>query len=392
MSVRRIAAALIAFALAGCVVPRDFNDGSGIRAINATAGDLSVPKTVYFATTRCNDKTDAGPQGSAEELFSHRCWDLALKNEEMKRLGFGMSEGAGVTCGTAAVTVAPLSGDKEAATRVEVPVSYDCTDNFETLRRVVLNAPCRCALIFVHGYNATFGFGVKRTAQLSFDLGNEAVPIMFGFGAAGRLFDYLNDSEAAELAASALQRLLATLARADADGAPKIDVIAHSMGARMTLRALSEGNAPSLRTVVLAAPDVDPAAFLRLAGKAIKRTERLTLYTAQYDVAMSASQGSHGRARVGAGLSPGVAGTLGGAEIIDATARATDPYAHSYFAESKVVLDDIREALKGTPAPQRKPLVCKGEPPSVVACTIPCPAGESCSPSLYARFVHWLFD
>jgi len=107
---------------------------------------------------------------------------------------------------------------------------------------------------------------------------------------------------------------------------------------------------------------------------------------------MSGSLASHGRPRVGAGLPAGVAGTLGGAEIIDATLRASDPYEHSYFAESKIVLDDIRGVLAGLPAGQRKPLVCEGQAPSVVACTIPCPEGASCGPSLYARFVHWLLD
>ena len=392
-SIRFAFVALLAFALAGCLAPADFNDGRAIRAIRASPDDLAVAKTVYFATTRCNDKTDGWTPGSADELFGLRCWDWALKNEEMRRLSFGMGEGAGVTCGSAAVTVVHVDGDKKAATNVEVPVSYDCTDNFETLRRVVLNAPQQRAIVFVHGYNTTLGFGLKRTAQLSYDLSNGAVPIMFSFGAAGRLFDYLNDTEAAELAAPSLQRLLAALARADTDGAPKVDVIAHSMGARLTLRALSEGNPPTVRRVVLAAADVDPAAFLRLGGKAVKRTERLTIYTAEYDVALSTSQGTHGRPRVGAGLAAGVAGGLGGLEIVDATARATDPYAHSYFAESEVVLNDIRGALAGTPAAQRlPPSSCTGAPPGVVACKIPCPEGKSCSPSLYARFVHWLFD
>jgi esterase/lipase superfamily enzyme len=149
-----------------------------------------------------------------------------------------------------------------------------------------------------------------------------------------------------------------------------------------------------VRYVVLAAPDIDPAAFLRLAEKALPRAERMTIYTSKFDVAMSASTAFHnGRQRVGEGITAKVADKLHGAEIVDATQRATDPYAHSYFAESRVMLDDIRAALAGKPAQDRKPLVCKaaGEK-SVMACTMPCPEGAKCGPNWYARFVHWLLD
>lgn len=388
--VRIFVVLLGALVLGGCVTSADFDDGSNIRALNANGDVLARPKLVHFATTRCNDKNGAGTPGSAEELYSKRCWDW-VKNDDVGRLGFGMGEGAGVTCGTANVSIAPIKGDKKAKSNVDVPVSHDCSDNFETLRKVVLDTPCKCALIFVHGFNTTFGFGIKRTAQLSYDLNYPGAPIMFSFGAAGTLFDYINDIESAELAAPVLQRLLATLTRSENGVTPTIDVIAHSMGSRMTLRALSEGAAPSVRYLVLAAPDVDPGPFLRLTAKAVKHTQRLTIYTAAYDTALSASKGAHGRARAGVGLGAGVTELLGGAEIIDATDRADDPYVHSYFAESKVVLDDVSAALRGVPARERPGLDCAGAPPAVVTCKFPCPDGESCRPSLYARFVHWLF-
>ena len=74
---------------------------------------------------------------------------------------------------------------------------------------------------------------------------------------------------------------------------------------------------------------------------------------------MSASAVAHDeRPRVGEGLNASVAQDIPHAEIIDATARATDPYAHSYFAESKVVLDDIKAALQGKSASERAPLRC----------------------------------
>jgi esterase/lipase superfamily enzyme len=389
--IRRAIAIAAALTLAGCVTPKDFDTGGSIRAVRATAAELAKPQTVHFATTRCNDKLDAGDAGTADELYRNRCWDVALKLDEMTRLTFGVAEGAGVTCGTLEVDVEPADAPAEAQTRIErVPVSYDCTDNFTKLRDAVLATPCRCALIFVHGYNTTFAFGAKRMAQLQADLNYEGLPILFSFGAAGRLDDYINDTEAGELAAPALTQLMIALANAGA----KIDLIAHSMGARITLRAMNDTNAPKVRYVVLAAPDIDPAAFLRLTEKALPRTERMTVYTSKFDVAMSASAALHnGRPRIGEGVTAKVADKLYRAEIVDATQRATDPYAHSYFAESRVMLDDIRAILAGKPAQERKPLVCNAATPkSVMACTMPCPEGAKCGPNWYARFVHWLLD
>src|SRR5256885_147117 len=133
----------------------------------------------------------------------------------------------------------------------------------------------------------------------------------------GRLGDYANDTEAAELAAPALHRLLLALSRGEGTAAPSLDVIAHSMGGRLTLRAIDEGDAPSLRYVIMAAPDIDPAAFLRLADKAAPHTKRLTVYTAKYDVAMAASAGAHAsRPRTGEGLPASVATSIAHAAII----------------------------------------------------------------------------
>ena len=388
----KIAAALAgALLLAACSTMRDFDDGATIRALNASAAELATPKTVHFATTRCNHRPAVETPGTPEDLFAKRCWDAAMQDRDMIRLGFGMAEDAHVYCGTASVAVAPASAGEKAATTVATPVSSECGEGFDALRRAVLATPCRCAMIFVHGFNTTFAFGLKRTAQLALDLGYEGVPILFSFAASGRFDDYINDIEAAELSARALHRLLAALTQDDAGRKPSIDVIAHSMGGRVVLRAIGEGEAPSLRYVVLAAPDVDPAYFLQLAAKAAPHARRMTVYTAKYDVAMSTSKAAHdGRARLGEGLNASVATNLPRTDIIDATAHATDPYAHSYFAESKLVIDDIRAAFQGKPAAERQPLVCDDTTP-VVACKIPCREGADCGPTWYARFMHWLF-
>ena len=386
--------AVSALLLSGCVTPKDFDTGGAIRAVQASPSELATPKTVYYVTTRCHVAPGSGEPGSEAQLLSQRCWDAAKDNGEMLRLGHGMAESGTISCGSTTVAVMPPDADKAALTTVATPVSLACGDTFASLKQLIQNTPCRCAVIVVTGFNTTFAFGLKRTAQLALDLRYPGVPILFSFAAGGRFNDYVNDTEAAELAAPALRALLLALAQSGPDGKPEIDIIAHSMGTRLALRAISEGAAPALRYVVLAAPDVDTALFLQLARNAAPRTRRMTVYTSKFDIAMSASAATHnGNTRAGEGLSASVAANLTRTEIIDATARASDPYAHSYFAESKVMVEDIRAALSGTPATERSRLICDASrPPSVVACTMPCPEGAKCGPSFYARVVHWLLD
>lgn len=390
--------ALFVFAavfLTGCVTPKDFDTGEAIRAVQASNEVLAAPKRVFFVTTRCHDSPGTGEPGSREELFSKRCWEASKGNEEMLRLGFGMSEAPEVSCGTSMIAVAPPGSANNIRTSASTPVSMPCSPDFAALRQAILNTPCQCAFIMVTGYNTTFPFAIKRTAQMALDLSYQGLPIVFSFAAGGRFADYANDFEAAELASPSLHRMLVALTNADSSGkSPSIDIIAHSMGTRITLRAINEGEAPSPRYVVLAAPDIDTVAFLQMARIASARTKRMTVYTSKFDIAMSASATTHnGHQRAGEGLSASVAADLTRTELIDATASADDPYAHSYFAESRVMVEDIRAALSGTPASARPPLDCNtGGSQSVIACTVPCPRDGKCGPSFYARVVHWLLD
>lgn len=375
--------------LSACVSNGTFDGGAkSIRTLNIAA---PTAKTVNFVTTRCTDAFDAGTPGSLEELYRKRCWDAAKGDPEMLRLGYGMADSETVKCGTAVVSVVPSSAPTEATTAIAQPAPTECA-GFETLRRAVAATPCHCALVFVHGFYTTFGYGLRRSAQLALDVDYPGVVILFSFAAGGRFNDYVNDVEAAELATPALHQLLVTLSRPDALGIPNIDVVAHSLGNKVTLRAIDASNAPTLRYVVSAAPDVDEVSFLRLVSRAAPHVKRLTIYTAKYDVALAASNTAHADwPRAGQGLPSTVVQTIPQTELVNATAHASDPYAHSYFAESKSVLDDIKLALQGVDGTHRPPLVCE---PSGLAtvCRIPCADGDSCGPTLFQRIIHWLFD
>jgi esterase/lipase superfamily enzyme len=383
-------AVFCALALTGCVTPTFDGGAKSIRTLNVAT---ATPETVNFVTTRCDDSLNAPvAPGSAEELYRKRCWGQSQNDAELLRLGYGMADSGSVKCGTATISVLPKQAPTDQTTTIDQPAAAPCA-GFEPLRRAIAATPCHCALIFVHGFYTTFGYGLRRTAQLALDVNYPGVVILFSFAAGGRFNDYVNDQEASEAATPALHQLLSALSRTDSAGVPNIDVVGHSLGNKVLLRAIDAPDAPALRYVITAAPDVDAAAFVRLVSEAAPHTKRLTIYTAKYDVALAASDSAHTHwPRAGQGLDPSVVQAVPQAELVNATAHASaDPYAHSYFAESKTVLDDLKLALQGIDGMHRPPLVCERSGLATV-CRIPCTEGESCGPTFFQRIAHWLFD
>jgi esterase/lipase superfamily enzyme len=121
------------------------------------------------------------------------------------------------------------------------------------------------ALVFVHGFNTSFDEAVYRLAQLVHDSGYRGTPLLFTWASAGKASGYMYDRESATAARDALE---GTLRLAAASGASRVDIIAHSMGAWVTMEALRQmaiAGDPNLGgklgDVVLASPDIDVDVF-----------------------------------------------------------------------------------------------------------------------------------
>jgi pimeloyl-ACP methyl ester carboxylesterase len=391
---RVCAAGLAALTLLGCASKPEIDSGAGIRLLMAQPPEQTAPKDIHIVTTRCDEDPRTAPATAESAYLQKRCWDFVRDEPEVLELGFGMADGGRTACARAPVIVPPPDIDPAVSPPPVTLTRYDCGARFESLRRAILATPCQCALIFVHGYNTTFPFAVRRTAQLRKDLDAEGVAIAFSPAAAGITADYASDLQAFELAAPALNRLLTALSAPNGGIRPKIDVVAHSMGARLTLRAMTEGSPPALRTLVLPAADVEPAYFLRQARQAAPHYEKLIVYAAANDIALKASKAAHNDwARVGLGLEPGLGADLAKAEFIDATMVSDSFFRHSYFAESGPVVSDLKLALRQVPAAQRPPLACRVEAGGGPArCEFPCPEGRSCTLSFFERLLNAFLD
>ncbi|QSI78277.1 alpha/beta hydrolase [Niveibacterium microcysteis] len=217
-------------------------------------------------------------------------------------------------------------------------------------------AGSRHALVFVHGYNTGFEDAARRTAQISYDIGFQGVPLFYSWPSQNSLLGYGEDERSVAKSQPLMRDFFRDLAeRLDAE---TIYVLAHSMGTRATAGALAElfTEKPELRSrfrqIMLMAPDIDADVFrTQIAPALVQPDNRLTLYASSNDIALKASKAVHQAARLGAAdplvLMPGM-------DSIDASDVATDLLGHSYYADGDSVVADLVEVIadKG-PAEQR---------------------------------------
>lgn len=123
----------------------------------------------------------------------------------------------------------------------------------------------RTLIIFVHGYNESFGSGLFRFAQMVHDFEIPGVPLYFAWPSAGDPRLYAYDLDSVFISRDGFAETLRMASDAQAD---RIMIIAHSMGSMLTLEALrdlSEANDSAVLSrigqVALMSPDLSIDVF-----------------------------------------------------------------------------------------------------------------------------------
>src|SRR5690606_19837939 len=96
----------------------------------------------------------------------------------------------------------------------------------------------RDAVVFIHGFNVSFQEAALRAAQIGFDLQIKGAMAFYSWASRGDVSKYPADEAAVELDEAPIAEFLC-----DMDlhtGARRVHVIAHSMGNRAVLRAVSQ--------------------------------------------------------------------------------------------------------------------------------------------------------
>jgi esterase/lipase superfamily enzyme len=224
-------------------------------------------------------------------------------------------------------------------------------------------------LIFVHGYNMSFGEAAMRTAQLAYDLKFPGIPFFFSWPSAGKVTGYLHDAETAQLSEDAFDRMLDDLSQLPVTD---VYVIAHSMGSRIVTQVLKsrvDRGKPTTRLseLLLAAPDINADLFRTVIAPRLKTLQgtQTTVYASSSDLALMASKAVNGYRRVGESAD-GVL-VFPGMETVDASRAATTvrEFGHSYLTDSAEVLKDIQSILRLKLRASQRGLAEAGASPNV---------------------------
>lgn len=123
----------------------------------------------------------------------------------------------------------------------------------------------RRAIIFVHGFNNTFGEGLYRLAQLSHDLDQPVVTVHYSWPSAAQALGYVHDRDSTLYARDGLEALFNEVIAA---GAQDVVIVGHSMGAQLVVESLRQMDIRDrtrlrahLAGVVLMSPDIDVEVF-----------------------------------------------------------------------------------------------------------------------------------
>jgi esterase/lipase superfamily enzyme len=231
---------------------------------------------------------------------------------------------------------------------------------FSNLRKAVEGAKRSSAFVFVHGYNVSFEDAARRTAQISYDVRFDGVPVFYSWPSQGTTAGYLHDEESVQLTMPQLREFLADFF--ERSSAQDVYLVAHSMGNRALTAVIAQlaNEKPQIRgrlkEIILSAPDINVEIFRRQIYPALAQAKRpITLYASSEDVALAASKKVHGFQRLGDSRPQPV--LLEGIETIDATGVDISFLKHSYFAEARPLLADLFTLMiKGLRAAQRTEL------------------------------------
>ena len=296
-----------------------------------------ITRTVVFATDRQAD--DRG---------------------EFDPYGYGLHWDAAMHCGR--ITLSAKATDPNFVPDGPLE-TIGCNADMGGFAHALIDAapPCKRALLFVHGYNQTFRTVVLRGGQIAADTQWPCAVGVFSWSSEGKFDRYAADIERSGYSVPEL----ATILRAMAAAGLGADIVAHSMGARLVLSALSGLQRSCLQTgtrfvgeLILAAPDVSSEQynddFAHLLARARACTRRVTIYASAGDMVLIASESLHGGVPR-AGRNP--QGDLAyvsdaqdhAVDVVDATLAPGEAIGHGYFVQSYEMMRDMMWVLAGEP-------------------------------------------
>ncbi len=212
----------------------------------------------------------------------------------------------------------------------------------------------RDTILFVHGFHNQFGQAINTTARLAYDLKFTGPIILYSWPSGSAVSSYDRDYENADWSVKHLQEVLLKLSVTI--GAQNLNLIAHSMGARVLVNAIdslpqSDVRGQLFNNIVLAAADINEAQFSQASDALRSSSRRITLYVSTWDAALLASYGLHKMDRIG--MQPV---QRQGMDVINTEGRDTSlrGFNHGYLFDSQPVLFDLSQLLHDNLGPESR--------------------------------------
>jgi esterase/lipase superfamily enzyme len=280
--------------------------------------------------------------------------------------------------------VHPIEGGLLMRDRAELDRHLDVKHRLQgEVQRRLAKAPKKEVMLFVHGFNETFETAAFTAAELCHFLGREHVCAFFTWPASSTgnfLISYTTTTESADYAVEHLKKSIRVLATTP--GVEGLQLLAHSRGTALTLRAVRElvlesiaagkeaADLYKIDNLVLLSPDIDiDIAAQQITGymsdpdlvtvwpearlpRSIKG--RLTIYASPEDRALLVSRILfRSRNRVGQlrpedipEKSQRYIEKLGRLDLISYEGKRTDLFGHSYFTTNPQVSSDLIQLVR----------------------------------------------
>jgi esterase/lipase superfamily enzyme len=322
----------LALALAGCA-------GNPVGALQpiAAAAPGSSRVDMLVVTTRSDVGVSPGEMFGGERALRPSFADISILIPPDSARTIGEVQWP---------TSLPPDPSREFATLSAEKVPADVA--LKRFRERLAKVPGRRVLLFVHGYNTRFEESVFRLAQIVHDSKAPVLPVLFTWPSRGKVLGYTYDRESANFSRDALELTLQKLINARDVG--EVTLLAHSMGNWVAIEALRQlairngGIHPKIKTVMLAAPDVDVDVFRRQVEIIGPKRPPFIVILSRDDKALAMSQRVWGDTpRLGA-IDPNDATyhqllASGGLQVVDLTdMKSADKLNHGKFAENPEVV------------------------------------------------------
>jgi len=212
-------------------------------------------------------------------------------------------------------------------------------------------------VIYIHGYNIDFEKSCRRSALFQRALGLDDRLLLFSWPADGNMLKYTWDEADLVWSVPHIAQFIEEVIRKA--GNRKVDMVAHSLGARGAVQALArlaynKPATPILNELVLIAPDIDTDIFRQELPVIKSSVNRVTVYVSENDKALRLSHEVHGYPRLGeAGENLTV---LEGVETIDISSISNRRISgHLYHLFNPEVIEDLKQLLHTGEAASRRP-------------------------------------